>query len=70
MIRYIIQRILLVIPVVICVSFIVYALVDLAPGDVVDNMINENMTAEDVAALRSLYDLDKPLLYRDRKSVV
>ena len=64
MIRYVIQRILLIIPVVICVSFIVYALVDLAPGDVVDTMINENMTEEDIAALRRMYDLDKPMIYR------
>lgn len=64
MIRYVIRRILLIIPVILCVSFIVYALVDLAPGDVVDTMINESMTPEDVAALRSLYDLDKPMIYR------
>ena len=64
MIRYMIQRILLIIPVVICVSFIVYALVDLAPGDVVDTMINENMTEEDIAGLRRMYDLDKPMVYR------
>jgi len=64
LIRYMIQRILLIIPVVICVSFIVYALVDLAPGDVVDTMINENMTEEDIAGLRRMYDLDKPMVYR------
>ena len=64
MIRYVIKRILMIIPVIICVSFIVYALVDLAPGDVVDAMITDNMTDEDVAALRQQFDLDKPLLYR------
>ena len=61
---YVIKRILLVIPVIICVSFIVYALVDLAPGDFVDSMITNEMTDEDVAALKSYYDLDKPMIYR------
>ena len=55
---------MLIIPVVLCVSFIVYALVDLAPGDVVDTMITSEMTAEDVIQLRILYDLDKPMIYR------
>ena len=64
MFRYVIQRILLIIPVILCVSFIVYTLVDLAPGDIVDTMLNENMTAEDIAALRRVYDLDKPMIYR------
>jgi len=52
------------IPIIICVSFIVYALVDLAPGNVVDAMINENMTYDDIDALMRLYDLDKPMIYR------
>jgi len=64
MIRYVIRRVLLVIPVVICVSFIVYALVDLAPGNIVDSMINVNTTAEDIAALTHMYDFDKPMIYR------
>ena len=64
MIRYVIKRLLLIIPVVICVSFIVYALVDLAPGDIVDSLINETMTPEAIAELRSQYDLDKPMIYR------
>jgi len=37
---------------------------DLAPGTVVDQMITESMTAEDIAALKVQYGLDKPLLYR------
>ena len=59
-----IKRILSIIPVIICVSFIVYALVDLAPGNIVDTMINENTTAEDVEALTKLYGFDKPMIYR------
>ena len=61
---YICKRLLLIIPVVICVSFIVYALVDLAPGDVVDTMINEDMTPEDIEILRQQYNLHRPMIYR------
>ena len=64
MIRYVVKRIVYLIPVVICVSFLVYALLDLAPGTVVDSMISSSMTAEDIEALRIQYDLDKPMIYR------
>jgi len=64
LIRYIIKRILWLIPIIICVSLIVYGLLDLAPGTVIDSMINDTMTEEDVAALRAEYDLDKPMIYR------
>ena len=61
---YVIKRIIMVIPVVLCVSFIVYALVDLAPGDVVDLLNTTDMTFEEIAELRRSYDLDKPMIYR------
>lgn len=64
MLRYAIRRILLLIPILLAVSLIVYVLMDLAPGNVVDGMISEGMTQEDVDALYKKYDLDKPVLYR------
>jgi len=70
LIRYIIKRILLLIPILIAVSFIVYALLDLTPGTIVDAMISESMTAEDIKALRSEYDLDKPMVYRYGKYMI
>ena len=47
MLRYSAIRILLLIPIIICVTFIIYWLVDLAPGTIVDTMINEDMTEEE-----------------------
>ncbi len=64
MLRYSAIRILLLIPILICVTFIIYFLVDIAPGTVVDTMINEDMTPEDIAALYAKYDLDKPMIVR------
>ena len=52
------------IPVVIMVSFIVFALVELAPGDIVDSLRSGEMTAEEVAELREQYNLNKPMIYR------
>lgn len=64
LLRYVIKRVLWLIPIIICVSFVVYGLLELAPGTIVDAMISESMTPEDVAALRAKYDLDKPMVYR------
>ena len=64
MLRYIIRRLLWLIPVLICVSLIIYILMDLAPGTIIDSMITEQMTPEDIEKLRQEYDLDKPLIYR------
>ena len=64
MLRYAIIRTLWLIPIIICVSFIIYALMDMAPGTVIDNMITSNMTEDDVQTLREMYNLDKPMIYR------
>src|SRR5690606_3079886 len=47
-------------------SFLVYILIGLMPGDPVDLMIagNPQMTAADAARLREIYGLDQPLLSR------
>ena len=64
MVRYIIKRILWLIPVIICVSLIIFTLLELTPGTVVDTMMSEGMTQEDRAALIAKYNLDKPMIYR------
>ena len=47
-------------------SFVVYALIGLMPGDPIDILIaaNPEATAEDAARLRAIYGLDQPLLSR------
>jgi peptide/nickel transport system permease protein len=47
-------------------SFVVYGLIGLMPGDPVDLMLSANprLTSEDAARLRRIYDLDRPLLER------
>lgn len=67
MIRYLIKRIIYLIPVILCVSFLIFALMDLTPGTVADSMIPNNATPEEVAAIMASYDLDKPMIYRYAK---
>lgn len=56
---------LLLISVILAVSFIVFTLMDLAPGDPVDLIAaGGDMTQEDIAALRADLGLDRPLIVR------
>ena len=64
MVRYAVKRILLLIPILLAVSIIVYVLIDLAPGTIVDSMISDTMTEEDIEALKKEYNLDKSVWYR------
>jgi len=43
---------------------------DLAPGTVIDQMVSDEMTQEDIALLKARYDLDKPMLYRYGKYMI
>ncbi len=66
MIRIVVQRILQASVVLLVMSFVIYSLIGLMPGDPIDIMIASNPTAtpEAAAALRKLYGLDQPLLHR------
>lgn len=64
--RFILKRILQALVVLLVMSFVVYNLIGLMPGDPIDIMIasNPGATPEVVAALRKIYGLDQPLMYR------
>jgi ABC-type dipeptide/oligopeptide/nickel transport system permease component len=64
LIRYIANRLLWLIPTILLVSFIVFGLIELTPGTIIDGMLSDGMTAEDIAALERLYNLDRPMIYR------
>ena len=64
MIRYVIKRLLFLIPVIIVVSFIVFSLMELAPGDAFDAVTLEGLTPEEIADLRAEYNLDRSMFYR------
>lgn len=61
--RYLIKRILLMASVLLGVSILVFSIVHLIPGDLVDILLGtEGGTAEQVAALRQRYGLDQPIV--------
>ncbi len=62
MLRYIIQRIIFMIPVALLVSFVAFMLIHLIPGDPARVLLGEEATPETVAALQKELGLDKPLL--------
>ena len=64
--RFLLLRGLQSLVVIAIMSFVIYALIGLMPGDPIDLMIsaNPNMTAADAAVLRELYGLDLPIYER------
>ena len=66
MARFLVNRLLQALAVVVLVSFLVYMLIGLMPGDPIDIMVSgdPDLTSEDLARLKALYGLDRPLLER------
>lgn len=61
MFAYILRRLLLIIPVALLVSMIIFTLLRLTPGDPVRTMLGEEGDPATVAALRHEYGLDRPI---------
>ena len=68
MLKYTLQRILILIPTLIVISFVTFAIIKLPPGDFLSNRIDELKSQGDTAALekvvflRRQYGLDKPFV--------
>src|SRR5437588_8927596 len=61
MATYLIRRVLLLVPVMIGISAIVFGLSHLIPGDTVTVLLGQEATPAESARLRALLGLDKPL---------
>ena len=70
MLRYLIRRLLLTIPVLLGVATLVFALIHLVPGDPAQSMLGEGASSEEVAQLRHSLGLDRPLLTQYRTFMV
>ena len=70
MIRYLVRRLLLTIPVMLGVATLVFALIHLVPGDPAQAMLGEGASHEEVLKLRHSLGLDKPLLTQYRSFMV
>jgi len=59
--RYVMQRLLLMVPTILGILTLVFFAIRLAPGDPINTMLAENYTAERAASLRARLGLDQPL---------
>jgi len=58
---YVIKRLLQIIPVVLGVTLIAFALIHLAPGDPVRTMLGQHATQQEIDDINAKYGLDQPL---------
>jgi len=61
MVRFIVRRLLLTLPVLLGVATLVFSLIHLVPGDPVQAMLGDSATPQDVADVRARLGLDRPL---------
>jgi len=61
MLRYLIRRLLLTIPVLVGVATLVFSLIHFVPGDPAQSMLGEGASPQEVTALRHSLGLDRPL---------
>lgn len=66
MTRHLLSRLFQAAAVLLLMSFLIYVLIGLMPGDPVDVMLMTvpNLTPEDAARIRAIYGLDQPILER------
>jgi peptide/nickel transport system permease protein len=62
MLRYILQRVLMLVPVLFGVTLVSFSLLHLVPGDPAEILGGQEATAEDIARIRKEYGLDRPLV--------
>ena len=61
MVRFLIRRLLLTIPVLLGVATLVFSLIHLVPGDPAQAMLGDGASPQDIAELRGNLGLDRPL---------
>ena len=68
MVNFTLRKLLGMIPMLLIITFLIYAGIELMPGDVIDFLIPMDqlaeMTAEEVAAFRAAKGLDGPMIVR------
>jgi peptide/nickel transport system permease protein len=62
MLRYLVRRLLLTIPVLLGVATLVFGLIHFIPGDPAQAMLGDGASEQDVAQLRARLGLDRPLI--------
>ncbi|WP_372022378.1 ABC transporter permease (plasmid) [Tistrella mobilis] len=61
-IRTVRRRLIQVVPVILIVTFVVFGLIQLIPGDIAVTLAGDNASDQRLAEIRTLYGLDRPFL--------
>jgi peptide/nickel transport system permease protein len=61
---YALRRLVLTIPILLGVTIICFALVQIAPGDPITSLVRPDTPPEQIAALRAYYGLDQPVVFQ------
>lgn len=64
MVKYVIKRVLLLIPMMLCIAFFVFLIMDMSPGDPAVIILGEGASEEALEAVREEYGLNDSLLVR------
>lgn len=70
MIRYILRRILMLIPVMLGVTLVSFSLLQMVPGDPAEVLAGQEATEEDVQRIRHEYGLDRPIVVQYARFVL
>ena len=62
MLRYLVRRLLLVIPVLLGVATLVFSLIHVIPGDPAQTILGDTGSQEEVEVLRQQLGLDRPII--------
>ena len=62
MIRYVVKRLIIIIPVIIALTFVVYSILYMAPGDPAQIILGNDYTEEAAAQVREDLGLDQPFI--------
>jgi len=62
--QYALRRLFMTIPILLGVTIICFALVQIAPGDPIQSLLPMNATQADIDRLRAAYGLDQPLVFQ------
>ena len=62
--KYVLKRILMMIPTLLAVVFIIFVLINITPGDPGRIMLGQDAAQEDVDAVNAMMHMDKPLVMR------
>lgn len=64
MIKYIIRRLITLVPIIIGVTLVVFTILEMTPGDPAKMMLGDGATLEQFEAFNDKFGLDKPFVSR------